>query len=130
MKKRETDKQRSKRILSMLSKKYPNSKSYDLDGRGKHFVCEVEPVQDHPEYDRAVEVIISSKPHKHLKMTQNYTIISGTLKLHIKDKVITLKSGDKYTVLPNSVHRAESDDECWVEIYSEPGWIKEDHIVV
>lgn len=127
---KETDKQRSKRILNQLRKKYPGFKSYDLDGRGKHFVCEVEPVDDHPEYDRAVEVIISSKPHKHLKMTQNYTIISGTLELHIADKVIILKAGDKYTVRPNNVHWASSNDECWLEIYSEPGWIEEDHIVV
>lgn len=126
----ETPQQRSKRILKYLREKYPDAKSFDLDGRGLHFVCEVDPPQDHPEYDRAVEVIISSLPHKHFKMTQFYTIISGNLELHLEDQVINLKQGDKYTIQPNTIHWAKSEDECWVEIYSEPGWTKEDHIVV
>jgi mannose-6-phosphate isomerase-like protein (cupin superfamily) len=126
----ETPEQRTSRILKQLKSKYPGAKSYDLDGRGLHFVCEVEPVDDHPDYDRAIEVIIESRPHKHLKMTQNYSILSGNLELHIGDEVIPLKTGDKYTVLPNKVHWANSNNECWLEIYSRPGWTKEDHIVV
>lgn len=127
---RETDKQRSERILKELSANYPDKKAYDLDGRGLHFVCEVEPVDEHPEYDRAVEVIISSKPHKHLKMTQKYKIISGELDLYLDDDIVHLSKGDTYTVKPNIVHWAESPEECWLEILSEPGWTKEDHIVV
>lgn len=130
MAEKETVEERSKRILGQLKDKYPDAKSYDLDGRGMHFVCEVEPVDEHPEYDRAVEVIVTSKPHKHLKMTQKYTIIKGKLVLHIGEKKVVLKAGDKYTVLPNNIHWVESEDECWLEIYSEPGWTKEDHIVV
>jgi mannose-6-phosphate isomerase-like protein (cupin superfamily) len=126
----ETAEQRTQRILKQLKEKYPQASSYDLDGRGLHFVCEVEPVTEHPEYDRAVEVIILSKPHKHYKMTQEYTIISGNLELHINEEIINLKPGDKYTITPNNVHWAKSDDECFVEIYSTPGWTKEDHIVV
>ncbi len=127
---KETLKQRSERILSDLKSKYPNAVSYDLDGRGMHFVCEVEPVTEHPEYDKAVEVIIESKPHKHIKMVQDYTILRGDLELHLNDEVISLKTGDKYTVLPGDVHWAKSNNECWLEIYSKPGWTKEDHIVV
>jgi len=92
-------------------------------------VCEVEPVKDHPEYDRAVEVIISSKPHKHLKMTQYYKVLNGNLNLHLDDKTVVLHAGDTYTINPGIIHWATSDDECWVELYSEPGWTKEDHIV-
>lgn len=128
--KKETKKQRSDRIINQLRGKYPGAKAFDLDGRGEHFVCEVEPTKDHPEYDRAIEVIISSKPHKHLKMTQYYTILSGTLQLHVGDEVITLKPGDKHTINPGSIHWAISEDECWLEIYSKPGWTKEDHIPV
>lgn len=128
--KKETSKHRSERILNQLRTKYPGKKAFDLDGRGMHFVCEVEPTQDHPEYDRAIEVIINSKPHKHLIMTQNYTILSGTLELHIGEKIIELKSGDKYTIPPGNVHWAVSKNECWVEIYSTPGWTAEDHIRV
>ena len=96
-------KRRTERILKKLKEKYPTAKEYDLDGRGKHFVCEVEPVEDHPEYDKAVEVIIESRPHKHLKMTQDYTILSGDLELHDGEKNVFLKPGDKYIVFPNNV---------------------------
>ena len=126
----ETSQERVARILKTLKEKYPGKDCFDLDGRGLHFVCEVEPTHEHPEYDRAVEVIIDSKPHKHLKMTQQYTILSGNLELHIEDKIVKLKAGDKYTIEPGPVHWAKSDNECWLEIYSTPGWTKEDHIVV
>lgn len=128
--KKETKKQRSSRIIKELKTKYPKAKAFDLDGRGKHFVCEVEPTKKHPEYDRAVEVIIDSKPHKHLKMTQYYTIISGALELHVNNKTVKLSSGDKYIIQPKNVHWATSNNECWLEIYSKPGWTKEDHIPV
>ena len=128
--KKETEKQRSDRILKQLRAKYGGKNAFDLDGRGTHFVCETEPTKDHSEYDRAVEVIISSKPHKHLKTTQYYTILSGTLELHVGKELIILHSGDKYVVRPGIVHWAISKDECWVEIYSKPGWTKEDHILV
>ena len=123
-------KQRSSRILRQLRMRYPGKSTFDLDGRGLHFVCEIEPTEDHLEYDRAVEVILLSKPHKHLMMTQHYTILSGTLKLHVNEKMIMLNPGDTYTIKPSVVHWTKSDDECWVEIYSTPGWTKEDHILV
>lgn len=128
--KNETIGERSRRIINLLKSKYPGKKAYDLDGRGMHFVCEVEPVEEHPEYDRAVEVIIKSKPHKHNKMVQTYTVISGSLTFHLDNQTIILKEGDKYTIQPGIVHWAESDGEGMVELYSEPGWTKEDHIVV
>ena len=130
--KQETVKTRGERILNEIRRKFPDKVSYDLDGRNLHFVCEVEPVTEHSEYDRAVEVIIKSRPHKHLKMTQWYTIISGELTLHVGEETIALQAGDKYTVNPGLVHWAESvgEKECWLELYSEPGWTKADHIVV
>ena len=126
----ETASQRSERIISLLRAKHPDKKCFDLDGNGTHFVCEVEPTADHPAFDVALEVIISSKLHKHLKMKQQYTVISGTLELHIEDKVFRLTPGDQHVVEPGTVHWALSDDECWVEIFSEPGWTAEDHIAV
>lgn len=122
--------ERSERILNQLKGKYPDAKSFDLDGSGNHFVSEVEPSKDHPDYDRAIEVIFKSKPHKHLKMTQRYTILSGTLHLHVGTEVTTLEKGDVYTVEPGLVHWAESEDGCWLELYSQPGWTPEDHISV
>lgn len=130
--KKETARERSERVLGQLRMRYPGIKVYDLDGRGLHFVGEIEPVSEHPEYDRAIEVIILSKPHKHLKMTQYYTVLSGVLELHIGKKIVLLNRGDKYTIEPGNTHWAKGygDRECWVEIYSEPGWTLEDHIPV
>src|SRR5579863_983547 len=122
--------ERQKRVIKMLKNKYPGKDSYDLDGRGLHFVCEVEPVSEHPEYDTAVEVIIKSKPHKHLKMTQRYTVLSGSMELHVENDVIHLKEGDKHVITPGKLHWAISDGKSLVELYSVQGWTKEDHIVV
>ena len=128
--KKETSTQSAERIIKQLMKKYPGKEAFDLDGRGKHFVCEVEPTKDHPEYDRAVEVIILSKPHKHLKMTQYYTVLTVTLELHLDKEKVILNPGDKYVVHPGTVHWAKSSNECWVELYSKPGWTANDHIPV
>jgi mannose-6-phosphate isomerase-like protein (cupin superfamily) len=126
----ETNYQRAERILAELQSKYPGKNCFDLDGRAMHFVCEIEPTAEHTEYDRAVEVMIATRPHKHLKMTQHYTVLKGTLALHLDDQIITLHPNEQFIVEPNHVHWATSDDECWVELYSQPGWTKEDHILV
>lgn len=122
--------ERSQRILNQLQKKYPGKTVFDLDEEGQHFICEIEPSSEHSEFDRAVEVIIKSRPHKHQKMKQRYTIVSGHLELHIGSQIQNLGPGETYTITPGTVHWATSHDECWVEIYSEPGWTKEDHILV
>lgn len=126
----ETTTDRAARILGVLHSAYPGKRCYDIDGRAMHFVCEVEPVADHPGYDKAVEVIISSSPHKHKRTTQRYTVLSGNLELHFNDASIRLRPGDTYIVQPQVVHWATSDDEAVVEIYSTPGWTPEDHLTV
>ena len=93
----ETATQRADRILRLLRSSYPGKHCYDVDGRGMHFVCEVEPVAEHPGYDKAVEVIIRSTPHKHERTTQRYRVLSGTLELHVNDASILLQAGDTYT---------------------------------
>ncbi len=127
---KETNKERAERIISKLCEKYPSKKVFDLDGRAEHFVCEVEPTSKHPEYDVAIEVIISSKPHMHLKTTQFYKIISGNLTVFIDNSTLKLAPGETCIIKPGTVHSAISDDECWVEIRSEPGWREDDHILV
>lgn len=124
----ETATQRADRILSMLRSSYPGKRCYDVDGRGMHFVCEVEPVADDSGYDRAVEVIISSTPHMHLRTTQRYMVLKGTLELHVNDASILLQESDTYTVNPQAAHWATSEDEAVVEICSKPGWAPEDHL--
>jgi mannose-6-phosphate isomerase-like protein (cupin superfamily) len=126
----ETRTERAERILRLLRSSYPGKRCYDIDGRGMHFVCEVEPAAEHPGYDKAVEVIISSTPHKHKQTTQRYKVLSGTLELHVDDASILLRQGDAYTVRPEAAHWATSDDEAVVEICSKPGWTPEDHLRV
>ena len=46
----ESKEDKTNRILGKLKTKYPDAQSFDLDGRGLHFVCEVEPTQAHPEF--------------------------------------------------------------------------------
>lgn len=127
---KETPQQRSVRILGLLKEKFPTAIAFAMDEEASHFVSEVEPTKEHPEYDKAIEVIIKSKPHKHLETKQEYRILSGNLKLMVNDKTITLNPNDTFTVLPGTTHWAESDNEAWVEIVSHPGWTKEDHIPV
>lgn len=126
----ESIEERSDRILTKLRAAYPGTACWDVDGSGHHFVSEIEPTKDHPDYDLAIEVIIKSKPHKHLSSAQYHRVISGTLHLRVADKTVVLHGGDKYTVEPGKVHWASSEDEAWVEIRSEPGWTREDHISV
>ncbi len=124
----ETSEGRARRILAELQDAYPGREVYELGGNEMHFVCEVEPTEEHPEYDKTVEVIIASEPHKHLKMTQTYKVLKGELTLFIEDEVIPLHTGDICTVEPNNVHWAKGTENSWVEIYSTPGWTEEDHI--
>src|SRR2546422_8697874 len=126
----ETAEQRSDRILRLLTSSYPGRRCYDINGHGTHFVCELEPAADHPEYDLALEVIISSNPHKHKRATQRYKVLTGTLELHVDGASILLHEGDAYTVKPQAVHCATSEDEALVEIRSTPGWTPEDHLRV
>jgi mannose-6-phosphate isomerase-like protein (cupin superfamily) len=65
-----------------------------------------------------------------MKTTQRYTVLSGNLELRSGDEIVTLSPGESYTVKPGDVHWSKSDDECWVEEYSTPGWTREDHISV
>lgn len=126
----ETTEELTERILGELKVKYPGKNAYDLDGRGMHFCCEIDPVTKHPDWDRCIEVLILSKPHKHLKTKQWYTVLKGNLTLHVNDETFHLKVGDKHTINPGEAHWAESEDESWAELYSEPGWTKEEHIRV
>jgi len=76
----------------------------------------------------AVSVIEKSIPHIHHKTTETYTIVKGNLTLHIENEVYELSEGEKCVIEPGKIHWAEGN-ETWVECYSEPGWVQEDHII-
>lgn len=117
-------------IIHKLQQQYPGKAVIDLNGDGKHMVCEIEPTSDHPEYDRAIEVIIASKPHKHNYTKQIYTILTWHLDLYVDQDQIFLSPWDTHTIDPWQVHRASSEDQCIVEIHSTPWRTPDDHIPV
>jgi mannose-6-phosphate isomerase-like protein (cupin superfamily) len=123
----ETAAERADRILRVLRSSFPGKSCYEVDGRGVHFVCEVEPVDKDSGWDKAVEVIISSTPRKHEHTTQRYRVLAGTLELHVNDASILLREGETYFVEPKTAHWATSEDEAVVEIRSRPGWTADDH---
>ncbi len=117
------------KIISELKNKYPGKSIYSVpDENPTEILCEVEPSSDHPEYSNAVAIIDKSKPHIHHKTAETYKVIKGKLLLHIGDQSKELNEGDTYTIEPGNIHWAEGN-ETWVECYSEPGWVFEDHIL-
>jgi mannose-6-phosphate isomerase-like protein (cupin superfamily) len=120
------------KIKKELNNLYPDKDIFLLtnsEGEVVEILCEVEPSKDHPEHSKAIAVINSSKLHYHKVTTETYKIIKGSLDLFVDDQKITLHAGDEYTITPRQKHRAEGA-ETWVEVYSEPGWTFEDHILV
>ena len=118
------------KIVRELGKKYPGKVIILNDKKNPtEVLCEVEPANEHPEYSLAISVIDKSIPHFHKKTTEIYKIVKGELLLFVGDQPHRLKTGDKFTIKPNSKHWSEGS-ETWVECYSEPGWTPEDNILV
>jgi mannose-6-phosphate isomerase-like protein (cupin superfamily) len=118
-----------KQVIDSLKIKYPGKNIIKNDELNPtEVLCEIEPCKDHPEYSNAVAIIDKSKPHIHHKTTETYKVTKGKLILHIGDQSKKLNEGETYTIQPNNLHWAEGN-ETWVECYSEPGWVFEDHIL-
>jgi len=119
-----------KKILSRLKSQYPGKPIIKNDEVAPtEVLCEIESTKEHPEYSLAIAVIDKSTPHYHKKLKEEYRIKRGELLLHVNDKVVHLKQGEKYTIFPNQIHWAEGN-ETWIECYARPGWRLEDHILV
>ena len=116
-------------VISQLKKKYSGKTIISLPEKNPtEILCEVESTLDHPEYSLAIAVVDKSTPHVHLKTTETYKGIHGSLILYIDDKPFSLKQGDDHTIKLGQTHWAEGD-QTWVECYSKPGWTLEDHII-
>ena len=114
-------------VLSVIDSRYPGSKVIELPaGEPKEIIVELEERED---FSRAVAVIERSEPHFHRQMTEEYTIMEGTLQLHVDDREIRLEKGQKYTILPGVVHWAEGEP-AWVQVDCYPAWSADDHILV
>jgi len=120
----------TKKVIKELSQKYPGKEMIKSpEDNPTEIVCETEPATDQQTNGVAVAVIDRSEPHYHKKTTELYKVIKGTLVVFVNDKKYKLKEGDTLTVVPGEVHYAVGD-ETWVEVYAEPGWTFEDHILI
>lgn len=48
-------------------------------------------------------------PHQHPKQNERFEALEGKCSLYIKKKLITLKKGDSFTVLPGVVHQPQNN---------------------
>ena len=87
------------------------------------FVCELD-----DDGRQAIAVIKESEPHYHRQTREIYTVLRGTLRLHLGDATLFLQEGDRHEIPLNTVHWAEGDW-AWVQVDCTPGWTQTDHIL-
>lgn len=126
----ETPNQKATGIIGELNAQYPGKKCFDVDSRGTHFICEIEPIFNHPEYDKSAEVIILSRAHKFENSAQTYTVLKGSLELHADEDILVLDEGNSYEVAAGITRWAQSENECLVEIISKPGKTEADRVIL
>jgi len=110
-----------KRIMNELKQKYPGKRV--IDDAGSYFAL-LEEASDHPEYDRATQVVTApTPPHKHEHTTHIYKAIDTPFNVHVDKKVVRVNPGESFTVKPNTVHWLSNDPgtECWLDVVSTPG---------
>jgi mannose-6-phosphate isomerase-like protein (cupin superfamily) len=119
-----------KKVVEELKKKYPGKKIILIpETEPTEIICEVEPTSEHPEYSVAIAVVDRSAPHYHKIATETYKPIEDTLELIIDGNINRVYPGDTMTIPPGAVHYA-AGTESWFECRSEPGWTKEDQVMV
>lgn len=117
-------------IINELSKKYPGKKIIrNKEDNPTEIICEIDPAIKHPERSFVIAVIDKSEPHYHKETTETYEVAEGELMINRDGKEYKLKKGDKLTIKPEEVHYAIGN-ETWVKVYSKPGWIPGDHILI
>lgn len=119
-----------KEVIKQLKKEYPSRRIIkNSNTNPTEIICEISPTEENPDYSIAIAVIDQSIPHYHKKTTETYEVLRGKLILKIRGKETLLKTGDKVTVRPNTIHSAKGK-ETWIKVYSKPGWLFRDHILV
>ncbi|MDP2638389.1 MAG: hypothetical protein Q8P26_04990 [Candidatus Levybacteria bacterium] len=83
------------KIKDELRNKYPNKKILLNPGE---IICEIEPTSKHPKYSKAIAVVDQSIPHFHIKATEEYTVLKGTLILTVDGKDIHFPEGQSYII--------------------------------
>ncbi|MDP2860205.1 MAG: hypothetical protein Q8N98_00665 [bacterium] len=119
-----------KKVIAQLKRRYPSKNIVITDPKDPtEIICEIEPTEFHPTRSTAVAVVDKIRPHYHLKLTEVYEVIRGTLTIHLGGKMYIVHKNEKIEIKPNTIHWAEGDETCFFA-HSRPGWIPEDHILV
>ena len=81
--------------------------------------------------DFAVAVIERSQPHFHLKRTEVYRVLRGTLYVACGGRGHILREGQAITIEPGQIHYARCAGEpAWIEVQSSPPWSADEHFVL
>jgi mannose-6-phosphate isomerase-like protein (cupin superfamily) len=79
----------------------------------------------------AVAVIERSLPHFHLKMTEVYRVLRGSLCVACGGKGHLLREHETITIEPGQIHSARGVGEpAWIEVESVPPWSPDDHFIL
>lgn len=117
------------KVINELAQKYTGKKIVkNKEENPTEIICEIDPAANHPERGVAIAVIDRSEPHYHRKAIETYKVTKGELNVVINNQAHKLKEGEKLIIKPGDIHYAIGN-ETWVEVYSEPGWTPEDHIL-
>lgn len=120
----------SKKVIEKLKRLYPGKNIIkNREENPTEIICEIEPSSEHSEKSIAIAVIDTVYPHYHAKSIEIYEIIDGTLFLNVDGKEHVLNKGEKFKINPGEIHFAKGK-ETWVKVFSSPGWILKDHILI
>lgn len=119
-------------VIKRIKAKYPNKNIVKNDeSNPTEIICEIDPTSEHPEYSKAIAVILKSKPHYHRTSTETYEIVKGKLTVVKNGETFSLKIGDKLMINPAEVHYAFAGKvPAWVNVTSRPGWTPKDYYLV
>lgn len=117
------------KVIRELESKYPNKNIVRLpNDNPTEIICEIEPSSGHPKWSKAIAVIDESISHFHIKSTEEYTILKGTLTITKEGKNYNIPEGQSFIIYPMEKHSAKGDS-VWAEVTSTPGWNSDDHII-
>lgn len=80
---------------------------------------------------RAIAVIERSQPHFHSKTKEVYKVLRGTLHVACGGRGYALNPGESVTIEPGNIHFARGvGAPAWLEVFCDPAWTIEDHLLL
>ena len=117
-------------IIKYLEATYPGKNivlNRNKNGEVVEIICEI---YNGPDFSKAIAIIIKgSLLHYHKTLTETYYILHGQLRAWKNNKEYIIPKGETITFKPYEQHKTEGHL-VWLEVYSQPGWQLNDHILV